>query len=174
MPRSPWSLLLRSAVASALLWGCSDSTGVDISSGGARFRYADNQSLSFTAVTDSALFRVGPDSSFLAIAYVAASGSHAARRFTWFIDSLGGTQLPVGSYTVNVASPLLSGFDMRTAVEIAGADSGTITVTRSDSVSLAGTVDLFLSYTQFPTTQPAPFHLTGSFVFNRYDGGALP
>lgn len=169
-----WPGFARLGLTALLLFGCGDATGSNALAGGARFRYDDGVVPAFTASTDSALFRVGPDSSFLAVAYVPASGSHLTRRFTWTIDSLGGEQLPVGVYTVNLPSPLLGGFDMRTDVEIAVADSGVITVTRSDSAEIAGTVDLHLSYIQFIGSRPAPFHLTGPFVFYRSASGVLP
>jgi len=56
----------------------------------------------------------------------------------------------------------------------AAADSGTITFTRSDSLTLSGTLNAQFTYFQYDTGPPPPFHLTGDFAFQNVGSSPMP
>jgi hypothetical protein len=164
----------------AFILGCSDSAGPGDGTTAVRFRYVDGQSDAFVIATDSALYQTAeyPTAStkwyLTAMAYVLPTSTLiGVRTLRIEFDSIGGSQIGAGMYDVG-AAPLFGRVYMTATDLRAFADSGTITITKSDSAYISGTLDLFFTYYQYVSVQPPPFHLTGPFKFRNIGTAPLP
>jgi len=177
---SPSRNLLQALCLLTIAVACSDSTSPAPSKHAIDFRFVDTAGVAFSIVSDSALFKVygapiGVKWNLLARAYVPSKTTPIgvySFDLTW--DSVGQATVPLGTYPLAVAPPVINltmqaGDQLRAVV-----DSGTITFTRSDGMTLQGTLNAYFAYYSFPTSPPPTFHLTGSFAFQFTDSTVPP
>jgi len=160
--------------------GCADSASPASNHYAISFRYADTASAPFAIQSDSALFTVfvypiGIRWDLLARAYIPDQSTPIdvkSFELTW--DSIGQATVPLGTYPLGATPPFISFMMGANEFYRAAADSGTITVTRSDGMVLEGNVSARFTYIQFPSGPPPPFRLTGSFLFQYTDSAPPP
>lgn len=164
----------------AVLLGCSDSASPGEGASAVRFRYSDGQADAFAVITDSALYRTaayptaGTQWYLSARAYlVPASTPIGVRTLSVYFDSIGGPQIAKGTYSIGAAPNFVAVYlfadDLRAVT-----DSGTITITTSDSTHISGTLNLYFTYYQYVSAPPPPFRLTGAFTFRNIGTTPLP
>jgi hypothetical protein len=124
--------------------------------------------------TDSAIFSIAQDSSFIARAYIPATATRPALRLTLSVDSLGGLALPPAAYNLTSGMPLAFGVALSSATTIAAPTAGTVRILKSTADQLSGSLDIDFDYIQFPTTKPPAFHLSGSFTLSPAAATPLP
>jgi hypothetical protein len=164
---TPCAILLTLAVLGA----CGDPAGSDAPTTDVVLRYNDGIT-HYWLSTDSALFNIAPDSSFMARAYFPATASHPARVLTLSLDSLGGLAVTPAIYNLANGVPLPFDVEMRSATTIARPTSGTVTISNSTAGQISGALDIDFDYV-YGGPAPGSFHLSGSFAVAA-SGAGLP